>query len=74
MRGYTPALGEPGGQLRCRELRPGELDSMETNIHVYDKLGNKSYVAASHSQGSPQYLGKHNGRRGLTFLILMMMT
>ena len=41
MRGFTPALGEPGGELRCRELRPVEVDSMETRT-----LGtNKSYVA-----------------------------
>ena len=46
MRGYTPALGEPGGQTRCRQLRPGELETMETNIHVYHQRTNKSYAAA----------------------------
>ena len=46
MRGFTPALGEPGGQTRCRRLRPGELDTMETNIHGYNQRNNNSYVAA----------------------------
>ena len=46
MRGFTPALGEPGGQTRCRQLRPGELDTMETNIHGYNQRNNNSYVAA----------------------------
>ena len=41
MRGFTPALGQPGEQPRCRELGPGEVDSMETRL-----LSNNSYVAA----------------------------
>lgn len=45
MRGFTPALGEPGGGASCRRLRPGEVDTMETNIHVYHQRTNNSYVA-----------------------------
>ena len=41
MRGFTPAPGEPGEQTRCRELGPGELDTMDTRTP-----SNKSYVAA----------------------------